>query len=422
MKKTKEQIQRWIKAKKETKDRHENMDCKVYELKIDESKLSIQKKTHLNKLFIESKWQYNYMLSSEDIFKYDYKTSVVKIKNKDGEFEDRTISKLGSQMKQGLWQRTKQNIVNLSRNKKKGKNIGRLKYKSQVRSIPLNQYGVTYKFNDNGRYFKIQGMNKWIKVYGYNQFPKDVEFANAMLVKKPSGYYLKVVCFIPKQERVMTNESIGIDFGIKNSLTLSNGEKIDLKFPISNKTKLEHRRLSRKRKGSRNYYKQQNQLDLSYEKQNNQKKDRRNKIVSDLVNRFDVIAVQDESIKGWQGGWFGKQIQESALGGIMSDLKRKSHTLEVVPKYVPTTKGCYMCGSVNNENKLGDRIYVCDHCGFTEDRDIHSAKMILKLRVPMECRELKPVEILSSTSESIDSKILMQDLSVNQETSVFRQR
>jgi hypothetical protein len=106
----------------------------------------------------------------------------------------------------------------------------------------------------------------------------------------------------------------------------------------------------------------------------------------------------------------------------MSDLKRKSHTLEIVPKYVPTTKGCYVCGSVNKENKLKDRTYVCDNCGFTEDRDIHSAKMILRLRVPMECRESKPVEILSYTLERIEGKIPMQDLSVNQETSAFRQR
>jgi transposase len=421
-KKTKEQIRQWIKKKNETKERHENMDCKVYELKIDASKLSTEKKNHLNKLFIEAKWQYNYMLSSEDIFKYDYKISVVKIKNKDGEFEDRTISKLGSQMKQGLWQRTKQNIVNLSKSKKKGNNVGRLNFTPRVNSIPLNQYGITYKFNDNGRYFKIQGLNKWIKVYGYKQFPEDAEFANATLVRKPSGYYLKVVCFMSKQKRVMTNESVGIDFGIKSSLTLSNGEKIDLKFPVSDTIKTEHRRLSRKKKGSRNYYKQQRQLDLAYEKQNNQKKDRRNKVVSDLVKRFDVIVVQDESIKGWQSGWFGKQIQESALGGIMSDLKRKSHTLEVVSKYVPTTKGCYVCGSVNKENKLADRTYVCEHCGFTEDRDIHSAKMILRLKVPTECREFKPVEILSSTLEGIEGKIPMQDLSVKQETSAFRQR
>jgi transposase len=161
---------------------------------------------------------------------------------------------------------------------------------------------------------------------------------------------------------------------------------------------------------------------LEYEKQNNQKKDRRNKVVSDLVKRFDVIAVQDENIKGWQGGWFGKQIRESALGGIMSDLKRKSHTFKVVLKYVPTTKGCYICGSVNKENKLEDRTYVCDHCGFTEDRDIHSAKMILRLKVPMERREFKSVETLSSTLEGIDGNIPVQDLSVNQETSAFRQR
>jgi len=420
--KTKEQIQHWIKTKNETKARHENMDCKVFELKIDYDKLSKEKLNHLNKMFTEAKWQYNYMLSQEDIFKYDYKVKQVKIKNKDGNFEDRIIDVLGSQMKQGLFQRMKQNIINLSKSKKKGNDIGMLKFKSRIDSIPLNQYGITYKFNDNKRYIKIQGLNKWIRVFGFKQIPEDAEFANAVLLRKPSGYYVKITCFLPKKERVMTNKSVGIDFGIKNSLTLSNGEKIDIKFRTSSKIKKEHRKLSRKKKGGRNFYKQKRQLELAYEKQNNSKKDLQNKIVSDLVKRFDVIAMQDENIKAWQGGWFGKQIQESALGGIMSDLKRKSHTLKVVPKFLPTTKGCYVCGEINKENRLEDRIFICDHCGFTEDRDIHSAKMIEKIGVGMERTELKPVETSSSTSEGMQMHLPMQDLSMNQETSAFRQR
>jgi len=54
----------------------------------------------------------------------------------------------------------------------------------------------------------------------------------------------------------------------------------------------------------------------------------------------------DENIKGWQSGWFGKRVSESALGGIIRDLKHKSHTPIVVDRYFPSTQLCPRCGIV----------------------------------------------------------------------------
>ena len=98
-----------------------------------------------------------------------------------------------------------------------------------------------------------------------------------------------------------------------------------------------------------------------------------------LVNNFETICVQDESIKEWKDTKYGKEVHNSILGGIMKDLKTKSNTLNIVEKYIPTTQVCPNCFKLNKfETKV--RIYKCE-CGYIEDRDIHAAKNILNIGI-----------------------------------------
>jgi len=134
----------------------------------------------------------------------------------------------------------------------------------------------------------------------------------------------------------------------------------------------------------------------------NQKKDKRNKLVSKIVNKFETVIVQDENIKAWHSGRFGKKVSASTIGGIMSDLKRKSHTLVVVDKFFPSTKLCPECGTLNNLS-LSDRIYICD-CGYSMDRDVHSARNILFEGLRIISRESTnpiSVEELSDLSKAL---------------------
>jgi len=55
-------------------------------------------------------------------------------------------------------------------------------------------------------------------VLGLRQIPADAEIANAVLLRKPSGYYLHVTCYLPKDSRTSPNpidKDIGIDFGVQ---------------------------------------------------------------------------------------------------------------------------------------------------------------------------------------------------------------
>lgn len=118
------------------------------------------------------------------------------------------------------------------------------------------------------------------------------------MIKKADGYYLKVTCFINKEnfhEQPKNGKEIGLDFGIKSSITTSEGEKIAMSIGESEQLKKLQREMFRRAKGSSNRRKTINRIQREYLKLSNKKKDKANKIVHKL-KAYDCIAMQDEQI------------------------------------------------------------------------------------------------------------------------------
>jgi len=393
-----------------TRQRRKNQVPRVYQLKLQN--LSKKDEERLNRLFLEAKWLYNYIVANIEnrLNNNAWKPKEVEIKTPE-RFEKREIKQLSSQMRQGIVERIKRNLFSLKRAKERGIRVGKLSFKSEVRSIPLKQYGITYKISGDRNRIKIQGIKKNFRVLELHQIPKNAELAEAHLVKKPSGYYLHVVCYLPKEEALkeigekQTAQPIGIDLGVKHQLTLSNGEKISWYIPETKRLKKLQKSLSRKQKGSKNYWKIKQLIRKEWEYINNKRKDTLNKVVS-YLKRFSLIAIQDDSIKSWKEGYFGKQIQNTGIGGITARLKHLATLISVVfvDRYEPTTQTCSFCGH-RQRVSLSERTFKCQSCGREIDRDVNSARNILRIAVeklkgegkllktlPVDCGEVTPVE------------------------------
>lgn len=112
----------------------------------------------------------------------------------------------------------------------------------------MKQYGISYKFKTFNK-LKIQGISGTVLVRTGDQLQKVDELANANLIKKADGYYLKVVTFTSKDKikQIKTNgKEIGLDFGIKTSLTTNEGEKIDVTIEESERLKHLQREMFRR--------------------------------------------------------------------------------------------------------------------------------------------------------------------------------
>lgn len=369
----------------ETHARRKSQICRVFELKVSIRHNSKSVFEKLSNCFKEAKWVINDMLSlskdNPDSSMFDYKYTEHKDVvhyDKDKNPVTSTIT-LPSVLHRATVAQKKTDIINLAKAKKKGINVGALKFKRQVDCIPIIT-GFTQIID--GCRITIPGFKK-IRVNGLNQLHQfeKFEIADAKLVRKASGYYVNISIMLPKSPRNPTNREVGLDFGIKDSITTSNGDKYNCKVQESERLKYLSRMLNRHKteKGSKRRWRCRCQLAREYEHLANRRKDIANKIYNRLVTDYDVIYFQDEQIKNWHHGWFGKSVQSSCLGS----LKQRLVALEVsgrsfkISKWEPTTKLCPMCGCINHPT-LADRIYKCD-CGYTMDRDTHSARVVLMI-------------------------------------------
>ena len=353
--------------------------CKTFRFKIDYNNLNKQQKEHIKMLFVEAKWIYNYLISQDDIYSFNYKDLnqvTHKDKNKNDIVSD--IQYVRSSVKQELITQIVNQIKGLSKLKKKGHKVGKLKFKSEFNSIKLKQYNVTHSLRGNK--FKIQGIKDLIRVRGIEQLKKykNIDYTTANLLYDGINYYIALTCFIDKDntEKQYKNDIVGIDMGVSTSLTLSDGTKYDISIGESDRLKKLQTKLVSKQKGSNNRYKLIRKIRKEYIHINNKKNDISNKIIHSILNDNKIIVIQDEQIGEWrQDGLSGSKIQHSILGRIKHRLMY-SDRVKMLDKWFPTTKYCRHCGS-KVTLELKDRIFECPNCKTKEDRDIHAANNMI---------------------------------------------
>lgn len=364
-----------------TRERRSHMDCRVVSAKVQENRLSKAKLEKLYRCFLEGKWLYNAVLSSADDFpRSGIKTVVVKVKDS---FEEREIKNLSSQMKQSVVDGVKMNMSNLSRAKKKGLKVGKLHFKKECSEIDLPQFGCTYKIKSHNK-ISIQNIGVLV-VNGLEQTNLDeVEFANAKLIKRPSGFYIHLTIYTKKQlQPEVEKEVLGLDMGIKDQLTFSNGVKVNFYLEESEQLKGLMRKLNRQTKGSNQYKQTLTRIKRIYEYESNKKNDVVNKLNNVLKQNY-IICFQDELLNSWKRKKskrrfsFGRKVQHGILGRVKEKLKKNSTNI-MLESSVPTTQTCPECGCLT-KHSLDKRKYHCDHCGFENaDRDGHSANMMVLL-------------------------------------------
>ena len=368
-------------TKHETIERHKSMSVKTFDVKIQENQLSKQQKEALETIFLEQKWYKNYILNwceqdeNNRITKFNTKRNQITKKDKDMNNVPVNIKYLSASQRQCLVSRMYANIKTLHTLKTKGlQKPGKLKYSKEETIIDLKQYGMTHKIVSSKR-IRIQGIAKSMIVNGLNQFINipEIEFANARLIHRATGYFVQFVCYVPKENKTQNKieKTIGIDFGCSTAFTTSEGKKISASVPESERLKKLQKQQAKKVKGSKNWLRTVKQVKKEYQKITNRKNDLANKIVHEF-NQYQTIVIQDEQLQNWHKNGYGKAVQHSVLGRVKTKLLQNPNVV-VLGKTVPTTKLCTKCGVWHDEIKVWNRTFKCE-CGVEMDRDIHAAQ------------------------------------------------
>jgi putative transposase len=204
------------------------------------------------------------------------------------------------------------------------------------------------------------------------------------LVRRADGYYVQFGVKIDRRiEHVPTGKQLGIDVGLKAYYTDSEGHTIENPRhyrKAEQKIKRLNRRLSRKKKGSKNRKKARQRLAKAHLKVQRQREDFARKTANALITSSDLIAYEDLHIRNMvKNRHLSKSIHDAGWGTFLRWVKayaaiHDSPVMAVPPAY--TSQDCSECGT-RVKKTLSVRTHICTGCGIVLDRDQNAALNIL---------------------------------------------
>ena len=226
---------------------------------------------------------------------------------------------------------------------------------------------------------KFRCSDKYIKYLTKNK----EGIKSATLSKLPCGqYYLSILIDGDLLKQISQSQNtVGIDLGIKDFITTSEGETFEnkhFKKSVIDRLKRLQRQLSRKQKGSNNRNKARLRLAKLYKKITDSKLNYLHKVTNTLINENQVICIEDLNVKGIvKNHHLAESISEMNFGEFRRILEYKAswygRVVVKVDRFYPSSKTCNHCGYIKKDLKLSDRQWICPICGEVIDRDYNAA-------------------------------------------------
>ena len=306
----------------------------------------------------------------------------------------------------------------LNRNKafkaffRKQNKFPKFKAKRNRQSYSTNNQNGTVYLSEDGKYISLPKI-KNIKIKMHRKFDGVIK---TVTVSKECDdtYYVSILVEENIEAKPKSNNSVGIDLGIKSYIVDSNAERIDNPKYLTKsllRLAIEQRKLSNMNKGGKNRNTQRIKVARLHRRIRNQRNDFLQKLSSKYINENQVIVLEDLNIKQMeQDSKLSRLIVDASWSKFVSMLEYKGNwygrDIIKVPTYYPSSQLCSCCGYQNKEIKdLSIREWVCPKCGATHSRDHNASINILNKGLDiLKARTLPDSSSILDSEESLSEK------------------
>lgn len=243
---------------------------------------------------------------------------------------------------------------------------------------------------ENKENFQQKDFKIWIPRLGWVKCCENLRFegkVNYVSVKRIANMWFAVVNIETKEISIEASSTcenqavVGVDMGIKSMAILSDGTVFENPKALKNGLKTLKRRqrsLSRKVKGSSNKKKQQIRVAKTHYRISCIRKNAIHQATSDIIKRFDKIVIEDLAVSNMlKNHKLSQAVSDVSFYEFRRQLEYKAKwagkEIVIANRFFASSKTCSACGFKKESLKLSERIFCCEVCGHTIDRDLNAA-------------------------------------------------
>ncbi|MDJ0520046.1 MAG: RNA-guided endonuclease TnpB family protein [Trichodesmium sp. MO_231.B1] len=274
-----------------------------------------------------------------------------------------------------------QNFFKSTKGERKGKPVKPPRFKSRKSKQTARFTKGGFKVSQHKVYLAKIGK---LKIVWSRELPAT---PSSVTVIKDSAnrYFLSFLVEALPEVLPKTDNSVGIDLGIKTFATFSDGRKVDAPKPLKKRIK-KYRKLSKslshKTKGSKRYEKARLRVAKFHAKLKDTRRDFMHKLSTKIIRENQTIVLEDLNVSG--------MVKNRKLSRSISDLgwrqfrtflegkaEKYGRDFRVISRWEPTSQICSNCGFKGGKLDLSVREWECLNCGAKHDRDENAAINIL---------------------------------------------
>jgi putative transposase len=260
--------------------------------------------------------------------------------------------------------------------------------RSRYPKFRSKKHGVG-SFHLDGSRVKYNAVNKcvYIQRIGWIKLAEQVRFDYSKLyritVSNRAGQWYCSFTLEVEDNRVCENQAdvIGFDLGVSNMATGSDGTAIDnpkLSKRYAIRLRQLNKELSRKTKGGKNWWKTVFKLRRLHKRIADIRLDYIHKFTSSVCKKYGVVCLENLNVSGMvRNRKLAKAISDVSFAEIRRQFQYKAFETRFCDRFETTTNRCSVCHNINQTKlPLNDRVFVCECCGYFDDRDFNAARNI----------------------------------------------
>src|SRR2546421_1483381 len=241
-------------------------------------------------------------------------------------------------------------------------------------------------FSWDGKSLTLAKMDEPLAIVWHRPLPDGCQPSSVTITKDEAERYC-VAILVEEDIKALevTPKMVGLDLGLKSMVITSDGQTHgNPKFFAKDEKKLAkaHRRLAKKKKGSKNRAKARLKVARPHKKIADCRRDYQHKLSTKIVRENQVVCIESLHVKNMvKNHSLAKAISDVGWSELVRQLEYKAEwygrTLVKIDKWYPSSKRCFDCGHILDSLTLDVRAWTCPECGVHHDRDINAAKNIL---------------------------------------------